>query len=120
MNSEDEGISLNMLIPIYIKYRIPYHCVDFKYHITSSSNKHDYKPNCNYATVFYMIDNNHLHPIVDKQMQNSLAHAQTRSCKMHHLRQHEKIERKVHVFTHPKEILIMIGLVCFRNPISTI
>ena len=49
-----------------------YHCVDFKYHITSSSNKHDYKPNCNYATLFYMIENNHLHPIQDKHMQNSL------------------------------------------------
>ena len=55
MNSVDEGVTLKMLIPIYKKYRIPYHCVDFKYHITSSSNKHDYKANCNYATLFYMI-----------------------------------------------------------------
>ena len=67
-----------------------YHCVDFKYHFTSSSNRHDYKPNCNYATLFYMIENNHLHPIEDKTMQNSLAHSQTKSCKMHHMRQEEK------------------------------
>jgi len=110
MSSVDEGVTLKMLIPIYKKYHIPDHCVDFKYHIRSSSNKHDYKPNCNYATLFYMIENNHLHPIEDKHMQNSLAHTQTKSCKMHHMRQREHIERKAHIFTHQKEILIMIGL----------
>ena len=30
MNSIDEGVTLKMLIPIYNKYRIPYHCVDFE------------------------------------------------------------------------------------------
>jgi len=66
--------------------------------------------------LFYIIENNHLHPIEDKQMQNSLAHTQTKSCKMHHMRKEEKTERKVHVFTHPKEILIMIGLVPYEEP----
>ena len=102
MNSIDERITLKMLIPLYKKYRIPYHCVDFKYHVTASSNQHDYKPNCNYATLFYMIDNNNAHPIADKQMQNSLAHTQTKSCKMHHMKQHAPTARKVRVFTHEK------------------
>ena len=38
MNSTGEGVALKLLIPLYKKYRIPYHCVDLKYHVTSPHN----------------------------------------------------------------------------------
>ena len=62
MSSIDEGVSLNQLIPLYIKYRIRYHCVDFKYHKTASHNDHDYKPNTNYPVLFYMVERSTLIP----------------------------------------------------------
>ena len=53
MLSIDEGVSLNQLIPLYNKYRIRYHCVDFKYHKTASHNDRDYKANEIYPVLFY-------------------------------------------------------------------
>ena len=56
MKSIDEGVSLNQLIPLYIKYKIGYHAVDFKYHLTASHNDHNYTPTRNYPSLFYMIE----------------------------------------------------------------
>ena len=55
MASIDEGVSLNQLTPIYIKYRIGFHVVDFKYHMTASHDEHNYKPTQHYPHVFHMI-----------------------------------------------------------------
>ena len=73
MKSIDEGVNLNQLIPLYIKYKIGYHVVDFKYHLTASHNDHNYTPTRNIPSLFYMIENNHLYPITNKQHQNSIA-----------------------------------------------
>ena len=74
MSSIDEGVSLNQLIPLYIKYRIRYHCVDFKYHKTASHNDHDYKPNTNYPVLFYMVEGQHLYPIRRSEQQTAISH----------------------------------------------
>ena len=73
MTSIDEGVSLNQLIPIYIKYKIGYHTVDFKFHVTASHNDHNYTPTRNYPCLFYMIESNHLYLIVNKQQQKSIS-----------------------------------------------
>ena len=73
MQTIGEGVTLNQLIPIYIKYKIGYHIVDFKYHLTSSHNEHNYTPTRNYPSLFYMTDNNHVYQIINKQHQKSIA-----------------------------------------------
>ena len=81
MASIGEGVSLNQLIPIYIKYRIGYHIVDFKYHKTASHTDHNYTPTEHYPSLFYMIENNHLCQITnehDKLIYNTL---NKKSCK---------------------------------------
>ena len=73
MISIGEGVSLNQLIPIYIKYKIGYHVVDFKFHLIASHNDNNYTPTRNYPCLFYMIENNHLYAIVDKQRQKAIS-----------------------------------------------
>ena len=73
MKSIDEGVTLSQLIPLYIKYKIGFHVVDFKYHLTASHNTHNYTPTKHYPGLFYMIANNHLYPIVNKTRQRSLS-----------------------------------------------
>jgi hypothetical protein len=80
MTSTDEGVSSNQLIPIYVKYRIWYHIVDFKYHKTASHNDHNYTPTTHYPRLFYMIENNHLYQIAnahDKQINTTNKNRQT-------------------------------------------
>ena len=100
MKSIDEGVSLNQLIPVYIKYKIGYHVVDFKYHLTASHNDHDYAPTRNYPSLFYMIENNHLYPIVNKQHQKSISQIKDITHKKTFKPQKEKPrKRAVHIFS---------------------
>ena len=110
MKSIDEGVSLNQLIPLYIKYKIGYHVVDFKYHLTTSHNEHNYTPTRNYPSLFYMIENNHLYAIINKQHQQSISQIKdiTRN-KTFKPKTEKPQERTVHIFNHPKEILTMLG-----------
>ena len=110
MKSIDEGVSLNQLIPLYTKYKIGYHVVDFKCHITSSHNDHKYTPTRNYPSLFYMIDNHHLYPISNKQHQKSLSQIKDIANKTTFKAKDEKPhKRTVHVFHRPHEILAMLG-----------
>ena len=74
MNSEDEGVSLKQLIPLYKKYRISYHCLNYKYHVAASHYDHDYKTNTNYSALFYVINYNHLFPITGAAVHRSNKH----------------------------------------------
>ena len=74
MKSIGEGVSLNQLTQLYIKYKNAYHVVDFKYHLTASHNNHNYAPTRNCPSLFYMIENHHLYPIVNRQHQKSISH----------------------------------------------
>ena len=78
MSSIDEGVSLNQLILLYNKYRIKYHCVDFKYHKTASHHDHDYKPNTNYPAFCYMIEGQHLYPIRQAEQHKAIPHTKTK------------------------------------------
>jgi hypothetical protein len=40
INTIDEGITLNQLIPLYQKYKIGFHVVDYKYHTTVSYHEY--------------------------------------------------------------------------------
>jgi hypothetical protein len=73
MERIDEGVCLNQLIPLYIKYRIGFHVLDFRYNTTCSHKEYDYKVNDNYSVLFYLIDGNHLYPIVDKTQQHMIS-----------------------------------------------
>ena len=44
METMREGVTLNQLILIYLEYKIGFHVVDLKYHLTASHNDHGYKP----------------------------------------------------------------------------
>jgi len=72
MASIGEGVTLNQMIPIYIKYRIGFHIVDFKYHKTTSHTDHSYTPTKHYPSLFYMIENNHLYQITNEHDKNSI------------------------------------------------
>ena len=110
MKTIDEGVSLNQLIPLYIKYKIGYHVVDFKYHLTASHNEHNYKPTGNYPCLFYMIENNHLYPIVNKQHQNSISQIKDIARnKIFKPKSEKPQERTVHIFHRPDEILTLIN-----------
>ena len=110
MTSIDEGITLNQLIPLYMKYKIGYHVVDFKYHVTASHNEHNYTPTRNYPALFYMIDNNHLYPIVNRQHQKSIAQIKDIAHKKTFKPKEEKPQKRTfHVFNRPLVILAMLG-----------
>ena len=110
MKSIDEGVSLNQLIPLYIKYKIGYHVVDFKYHLTASHHDHNYTPTRNYPSLFYMIENNHLYPIVNRQHQKSISQIKDITHKKTFKPKIEKPQKRaVHIFHHPDEILFMLG-----------
>ena len=94
IKSIDEGVSLNQLIPLYIKYKIGYHVVDFKYHITASHNDHNYTPTRNIPSLFYMIENNHLYPITNKQHQNSISKIKDQTHKKIFKPKEEKPQKK--------------------------
>ena len=104
MKSIDEGITLNQLIPLYIKYKIGYHVVDFKYHLTASHNTHNYTPTRNYPSLFYMIENNHLYPIVNKEHQRSLSQIKDKPKKTFKPKFEKPIKRAVNIFYHPRDI----------------
>lgn len=110
MKSVDEGVTLIQLIPLYIKCKIGYHIVDFKYHLTASHNDRNYTPTRNYPGLFYTIENNHLYPIVNRQHQKSIsqikdiAHKKTFKPK-----EEQPQKRTVHVFNRPREILALLG-----------
>ena len=55
MVSIDEGITLNQLLPLFQKYKIGFHVVDYKYHTTISYRDYKYEPTKNYATLYYLI-----------------------------------------------------------------
>ncbi len=76
MNSIDEGITLNQLIPLYQKYKIGFHVVNYKYHTTVSYHEYNYEPTRNCATLFDLIDINHLYEIINQQEQKSISHRQ--------------------------------------------
>ncbi len=76
MDSIDEGITLNQLIPLYQKYKIGFHVVDYKYHTTLSDHDYKYEPTKNYATLYYLIENNHLYEIASQHEQTSISHRQ--------------------------------------------
>ena len=110
MASISEGVTLNQMIPIYIKYRIGYHIVDFKYHKTASHNDHNYTPTKHYPSLFYMIENNHLYQITNKHDTKSISQLETG--KPHKTFKHKEVKpvkRTVHKFHRPIEILAMIG-----------
>ena len=73
MKTIDDGVSLTQLIPLYEKYKIGYHVVNFKYHITASHHDHNYKPQTHIPHLFYMINNNHLYPITKSEDKNSIS-----------------------------------------------
>ena len=106
----DEGVSLNQLIPLYIKYRIGFHVVDFKYHIASSYHEYNYQPNTNYLRLFYMIENNHLYPITNKEHQHSLSQLKDKPHKTFKSKEEKPVKRIIHMLNKPDEILIMLGL----------
>ena len=93
-----EGVTLNQLIPIYIKYKIGLHAVDFKYHVTASHHDHGYKPTQHIPHLFYMVEGGHLYSITDKQHQRSLAQISDKPQK---------------TFKPKKEILLNERLTCF-------
>ena len=97
MISIGEGVSLNQLIPIYIKYKIGYHVVDFKFHLTASHNDNNYTPTRNYPCLFYMIDNNHLYEIVNRQHQRAISHIKDITPKRTFKPKRKPIKRKINV-----------------------
>jgi hypothetical protein len=103
MTRIDEGVCLNQLIILYTKYRIGFHVVDFKYHHTRSHKDIGYEVNKNYKTLFYMIEGNHLYPIVDKQKQHSLSQIKAGN-KYRPCIQVEPAVRSVHVFNNINDI----------------
>ena len=110
MSSIDEGVSLNQLLPLYIKYRIRYHCVNFKYHKTASHSDQGYKANENYPVLFYMIEGTHLYPIREAVQQRSISQKTIEQGKTYHHKTNTKPhERTTHVFNHPEDILMMLG-----------
>ena len=110
MKSIDEGVSLNQMIPIYIKYRIGYHIVDFKYHKTASHNDHNYTPTKHYPVLFYMIENNHLYQITNEHDTKSISQIETgKQHKTFKPKEEKPVKRTVHTFHRPIEILAMIG-----------
>jgi len=111
MKAIDEGVSLNQLIPLYQKYRIGFHVVDFKYHLTSSHHDYDYKPSTNYLRLFYMIEGNHLYPIINKQDQHALSQLKRKPYKVHKKnKDKDTSKRTVQVFYKPLDILCMLSL----------
>ena len=110
MASISEGVTLNQMIPIYIKYRIGYHIVDFKYHKTASHNDHNYTPTKHYPCLFYMIENNHLYQITNKHDTKSISQLETgKPHKTFKPKEVKPVKKTVHIFHRPIEILAMIG-----------
>jgi hypothetical protein len=107
MLSIDEGVSLNQLIPLYNKYRIRYHCVDFKYHKTASHSDKDYKANENDPVLFYMIEGAHLYPIREAEQQKAISQTKIEQNTYHHKTKEKQKERKTHLFDYEYEILDM-------------
>ena len=68
------------------------------------------KPNTNYLRLFYMIENNHLYPIVNKQDQHSLSQLKIKPYKVHQKKEQDTSKRNVQVFNKPLDILCMLGL----------
>ena len=109
MASVDEGVCLNQLIPLYIKYKIGYHVVDFKYHVTASHNSHNYTPTRNYPSLFYMIEGGHLYPIVNKTHQKSISQIKDICTKKKFKPKETKpTKRTVNIFYRPDDILEML------------
>jgi len=109
MASVDEGVCLNQLIPLYIKYKIGYHVVDFKYHVTASHKSHNYTPTRNYPSLFYMIEGNHLYPIVNKTHQKSIAQINDICAKkIFKPKETKPTKRTVNIFHRPDDILEML------------
>jgi hypothetical protein len=116
MKQIDEGVSLKQLIPLYKKYRIGFHIVDFKYHHTRSHHDYGYEINSKYLRLFYMIEGNHLYPIIDKRDQHSLSQIKAGKGKYQRPTHPEPTERDVKIFSRPEEILEMLGLYEPRTP----
>jgi hypothetical protein len=76
MSSIDEGITLSQLIPSYQTYKIGVHVVDYKYHTTVSYHGYNYEPARTYATLFYLIKNNHLYEIANRHEQKRVSQRQ--------------------------------------------
>ena len=99
-----EGVTLNQLIPIYIKYKIGFHAVDFKYHLTTSHHDHGYKPTQHIPHLFYMIEGGHLYSITNKQHQRSLAQISDKPQKTFKPKKENPVKQNVNVFHRPGEI----------------
>jgi len=109
MKSIDEGVCLNQLIPLYIKYKIGYHAVDFKYHLTASHNSHNYTPTRNYPSLHYMVEGGHLYPIVNKTHQKSISQIKDINIKkVFKPKEQKPTKRTVNIFHRPDEFLEML------------
>ena len=113
MNSIGEGITLNQLIPLYQKCKIGFHVVDYKYHTTVSYHDYKYEPTKNYATLYYLIESNHLYEITHQHEQKAISHRQQLN-KFKHKENRIKV-RNIHIFYKPRDILVMLGLCEYEN-----
>ena len=113
MKTIDEGVGLTQLTPLYEKYKIGYHVVDFKYHSTASHHDHNYKPQTHIPHLFYMINNNHLYPIAKSENKKSISQMTRKQQKTYTHKEFKPDKRNVHTFHRPTEILAMLG---FANP----
>ena len=97
---------------IVSKNKIGFHVVNYKYHTTVSYHEYNYEPTRNYATLYYLIENNHLYEITNQQEQKSISHRQQLNTFKH---KEKKIKiRNIHIFYKPEDILVMLGL-CQRE-----
>ena len=97
MTHIDEGVSLKQLIPLYIKYRIPFYVLDFRYHMTRSHNDYNYTTNTNYVACFYLIDGGHLYPVTNKHDQMSISPSKKDTNRHFHKDKVQIIERDVYI-----------------------
>ena len=63
-----------------------------------------------------MVEGQHIYPIRRSEQQKAISQVKTEQKTYHHKPKEQKQERKTHVFYHPDEILMMLGLIRREHP----
>jgi hypothetical protein len=81
---------------------------DISNHTPISYHDYTYEATTNYATLFYLIESNHLYEITCPHEQKTISHRQQLNKFKH--KEAKVTTRRVIVFYKPREILLMLGL----------